>query len=93
MYERYPVEPDNEPEVDGYLICSECEKVIPGGSYYFDVSDALPCPRLRPYACFHPHSRNANSGPSPNPMIFCEECMNYWYRKIAPYASEEEEEE
>lgn len=37
-----PVEPP-ERKVDGALQCCECEKMIPGDSYYFDIDGMYFC--------------------------------------------------
>ena len=32
-----------EPEVDGILVCAECEEIIPGGDPYFEIAGRAYC--------------------------------------------------
>lgn len=31
------------PEVDGILVCEECEEIIPGGDPYFEINNCAYC--------------------------------------------------
>lgn len=48
-----PLEPP-EPEIDGALTCCDCEEVIPGDTWYFEVDGKYYCEQ-----CMEDHKHSA----------------------------------
>lgn len=66
-YYREPERPLElpEPEVDGILVCEECEEVIPGGDPYFEIEGHAYCECCARYRFGHTAPYREDYAPEP----------------------------